>query len=85
MEHNCINKEIIEELRKEVQYLQTKYEVLESNVNAVKENIKDMKLSIKEMSTKMDSGFKSIDRKTIAILTSVIVTALGVIANFIIK
>jgi predicted nucleic acid-binding Zn-ribbon protein len=81
----CINKEIIEDLRKQVQRLETKNEVLESNVNAVKENIRDMKTSIKEISDKMDNGFKTIDHKTIAILTSEVLLLLGIIANFFIR
>jgi|WetSurSiteA1Bulk_404760.scaffolds.fasta_scaffold234586_1 hypothetical protein len=81
MEHKCINKEVIEALRKELQHLQTKCEVLESNVNAVKENIKDMKLSIKEMSSKIDS----INHTNIVILSGVVLALIGIIANFFIK
>lgn len=81
MEHNCINKEVIEQLRERIRHLETKSEVLETNVNTVKEDIKDMKVSIKEVSTKMDT----MNHTNIAILVSVILLLLGVVVNLFVK
>jgi len=81
MEHECINKELIEKFRTEINQLRIEIEIEKSNIASVKEDIKDMKDNIKEISNNVKSGFEKANTKNIATLTTTIVLLAGVIID----
>jgi len=82
-QHKCINKEIIEQLRSEIQILKTKSEIHENNINTTKEDVKDIKGTVKQISEKMDTGFKSIDKWLIGLLVTALFSFGGIAVTII--
>jgi hypothetical protein len=83
MEHKCINKEIIEALRKEVEKLKTELEVQKSSISGIKDDIKGLKADLKEMFSKMNAGFKSIDKWLIGLLVTALFSFGGIAVTII--